>query len=316
MSQKAPYPSKFWALGGKPEKSIDIPVTAICLFLYVCCAATHMTIFQLNRRRGHKFLFNGVLFGTFTMHPTFKPSYLTRPGFCMSRIVTCSLRISSIVYPHNVRLAIATQIFTVAGVLIVFVVNILWTQRLVRSLHPHLGWHRIPSLVLKLLWPTIVLTLIALITCTVQSFYTLRPRTHFIDRAVQLYGTTFLAVISFLPLPILALAFAVPRKQRHDKFGAGRLRVKVAVLVTGAVLVCFGASYRAGTTWRTPVPLTEPMPAYFHKAAFYIVDFGVEILTVGMYALMRVDLRFHVPDGARGPGSHSNSEALEEKMGA
>jgi hypothetical protein len=234
----------------------------------------------------------------------------------MSRIVTCSLRISSVVYPHNIRLAIATQIFTVAGVLIVFVVNLLWTQRIVRSLHPHIGWHRIPSLVLKLLWPTIALTLIALITVTVQSFYTLRPRTHFIDRAIQLYGVTFLAVISFLPLPILALAFAVPRTQRHDKFGAGRLRVKVAVLVTGAMLVCFGASYRAGTTWRAPVPLTEPMPGYFHKAAFYIVDFGVEILTVGLYALMRVDLRFHVPDGARGPGAYSSSEALEEKTGA
>jgi hypothetical protein len=234
----------------------------------------------------------------------------------MSRIVTCSLRLSSIVCPHNIRLAIATQIFTVAGVLIVFVVNLLWTKRLVRSLHPHFGWHRIPSTLLKLLWPIIGLTLIALITVTVQSFYTLRPRTHFIDRAVQLYGTTFLAIISFLPLPILALAFAVPRKQRHDKFGAGRLRVKVAVLVTGTMLVCFGASYRAGTSWKAPVPMTEPLPGYFHKAAFYVVDFGVEILTVGLYALMRVDLRFHVPDGARGPGAYSRREGLEEKLGA
>lgn len=233
----------------------------------------------------------------------------------MSRIVTCCLRISSIVYPHNIRLAIAAQIFTVAGVLLVFVINLLWTQRLVRSLHPHFGWHRIPSLLLKLLWPTIALTLIALITVTVQSFYTLRPRTHFIDRAVQLYGVTFLAVISFLPLPILALAFAVPRPQRHDKFGAGRLRVKVAVLMTGAVLVCFGASYRAGTTWRAPVPLTQPMPGYFHKGAFYVADFGVEILTVFLYAVMRVDLRFHVPDGARGPGAYSRDEG-REKIGA
>lgn len=231
----------------------------------------------------------------------------------MSRIVTCSLRISSVIYTHNIRLAIAAQIFTVAGVLIVFVVNILWTQRIIRSLHPHFGWHRVPSILLKILWPIIALTLAALITVTVQSFYTLRPRTHFIDRAVQLYGSTFLAVISFLPLPALALAFAIPRTQRHDKFGAGRLRIKVAVLVTGTVLVCFGASYRAGTSWMPPVPMTEPLPGYFHKAAFYIADFGVEILTVALYALMRVDLRFHVPDGARGPGAYSGSEGLEEK---
>lgn len=234
----------------------------------------------------------------------------------MSRITTCCLRISSVVYSHNIRLAIAAQIFTAAGVLIVFVVNLLWTQRLVRSLHPRFGWHGIPSKALKVLWPIIGLTLAALITATVQSFYTLRPRTHFIDRAVQLYGATFLAVISFLPLPILAVAFAVPRTQSHDKFGAGRLRIKVAVLVTGTILVCFGASYRAGTSWLTPVPRTEPLPAYFHKAAFYLADFGVEIITVFLYAIMRVDLRFHVPNGVKGPGSYSNSETLEEKMEA
>ncbi|KAF1932536.1 uncharacterized protein M421DRAFT_53085 [Didymella exigua CBS 183.55] len=299
MSQKAPYPPKVWALGGKSDKSIDIPVTAICLALYICGAAMHMTILQLNQRRDHKFLFNGVLF-----------------GFCMSRIVTCSLRISSIVYSHNIRLAIAAQIFTAAGVLLIFIVNLLWTQRLVRSLHPHFGWHAIPSTILKMLWPIIALTLAALITATVQSFYTLRPRTHFIDRAVQLYGVTFLAVISFLPLPILAIAFAVPRKRSHDKFGAGRLRIKVAVLVAGTILVCFGASYRAGTSWLTPVPMTQPLPAYYHKAAFYFVDFGVEIATVFLYAIMRVDLRFHVPDGASGPGSYSSSERLGGKAEA
>ena len=230
----------------------------------------------------------------------------------MSRIVTCSLKISSAVYSQNIRLAIATQIFTAAGVLIVFIINLVWTQRLVRSLHPNFGWHHIPSIALKILWPIIGLTLAALITAVVQSFYTLRPRTHFIDRAVQLYGTTFLAIISFLPLPILAISFAIPRKQSHDAFGRGRLRTKVAILITGTVLVCFGASYRAGTLWLTPVPMTSPLPRYFHKAAFYIVNFGVEIMTVYLYALARVDRRFHIPDGAKGPGSYSSSQSLKE----
>lgn len=64
MTQSPPYLPKNWALGGAPDKAVDIPVTAVCLFLYVCGAATHMTILQLNQRRGHKFLFNGALFGT------------------------------------------------------------------------------------------------------------------------------------------------------------------------------------------------------------------------------------------------------------
>ena len=234
----------------------------------------------------------------------------------MSRIVTCSLKLASTIHTYNIRLAIAAQIFTAAGVLLIYVINLLWTQRLVRSLHPRFGWSTPASTALKLLWPLIVLTLAALITATVQSFYTQRPRTHFIDRAIQLYGVTFLAIVSFLPLPILAIAFAVPRRQSPDGFGAGRLRTKVAVLVVGTVLVCFGASYRAGTAWLAPVPMARPLPSYFHKAAFYVANFGVEIVTVGLYAVMRVDRRFHVPDGARGAGSYSSSEALREKVEA
>jgi hypothetical protein len=64
--------------------------------------------------------------------------------------------------------------------------------------------------------------------------------------------------------------------------------------------------------WLTPVSRHEALPAYFAKAACYVVDFGVEILTVSLYALARVDLRFHVPDGAKGPGSYEKREMIEE----
>lgn len=47
-----------------------------------------------------------------------------------------------------------------------------------------------------------------------------------------------------------------------------------------------------------PVPRTEPLPAYFHRAAFYVANFTVEIVVVYLYALVRVDLRFWVPNGA------------------
>jgi hypothetical protein len=59
-----PYRPQTWALGGVADKHIDIPVTAVFLFLFICGAATHMTIFQINRKRGHKFVFNALLFGT------------------------------------------------------------------------------------------------------------------------------------------------------------------------------------------------------------------------------------------------------------
>ncbi|KAF2853095.1 hypothetical protein T440DRAFT_505975 [Plenodomus tracheiphilus IPT5] len=283
-----PWAPTTWALGGAPKKSIDLPVTAVFLALFMIGAATHMTIFQLNRRRGHKFLFNGALF-----------------GFCMSRIVTCILRIASVSLPHDIPLSIAATIFVAAGVLIIFVINLLWSQRILRSLHPHIGWHPSVSIAFKALYVLIFLTLAINITAVVQSFYTLRPRTRKIDRSLQLYGTTFFACISSLPIFVVLFSVLFPRKGTHDRFGAGRLRTKIFVLLTGAFLATLGAWYRCGTLWVHPVPKSEPLPAYFHKALFYIMDFTLEITIVYFYAIMRVDLRFHIPNGAKGPGSYA-----------
>lgn len=59
------------------------------------------------------------------------------------------------------------------------------------------------------------------------------------------------------------------------------------------------------------------MPGYFNKAAFYIANFGVEVLTVYLYALVRVDMRFHVPNGSSKrksymPSPNSDEEKAEE----
>jgi hypothetical protein len=149
------------------------------------------------------------------------------------------------------------------------------------------------------------LTLVITITSVVQNFYTLRPRTKFIDRALLLYGQTFLAIISSLPILIVGLVLALPRRTPLEKFGAGKHSIKIAILLTGATLITLGAWYRCGTSWQTPVPKSQPLPAYFAKPCFYIFNFVVEIMTLYLYAITRMDLRFHVPNGAKGPGSYA-----------
>lgn len=238
----------------------------------------------------------------------------------MSRIVTCILRIASTCLPTNLRLSIAASIFVGAGILLVFVVNLLWAQRIVRSLHPHIGWHSNLSITFKILYVLIVLTLACNITALVQSLYTLRPDIRAIDRALQLYGLTFLAVISSLPIFIVLGALAIPRSVPLDRFGSGRLRTKIIVLLIGSALATLGAWYRCGTSWATPVPRSQPLPGYFHKACFYIFNFALEIVIVYFYAIMRVDLRFHVPNGAKGPGSYgqqadAKADVTDEEKG-
>jgi hypothetical protein len=222
----------------------------------------------------------------------------------MSRIITCTLRIASILTPANIRLGIAAAIFVAVGVLILFVVNLIWAQRILRAYHPTVGWHRGTKITYITLYTLVGISLLVVIVAVVQNFYTLSKRTRWIDRALQLYGQTFLAIVSSLPLLVVGLALLLPNR-KLEKFGAGKMSIKVGVLVAGTLLIASGAWYRCGTSWATPVQHDRPLPTYFAKPLFYIFNFGVDILTLYMYALMRVDLRFHVPNGAKGPGDYT-----------
>jgi hypothetical protein len=73
--QGPPYAPRIASLGGRPTIGVDVPITAVFLFLFAIGAAGHMTVFQINRRRGHKFIMSVLTF-----------------GFCMARIVTMIMR--------------------------------------------------------------------------------------------------------------------------------------------------------------------------------------------------------------------------------
>lgn len=255
-----------------------------------------MTIFQLNKKRGHKFIMSGLMF-----------------GFCMARITTCILRIVWATRPTNIRIAIAAQVFVAAGTVLLFIINLIFAQRIVRSAHPHVGWHRAFSAAFKAVYAIIVISLIMLITCTVQSFFTLNANTRRIDRDVQLYGQVFYAFVAFLPILLVLGGLVIPRRTRLDKFGSGRFRTKIAVLLLAAVLLCLGASFRAGTNIKTLRP--RESPAWYHsKACFYIFNFTLELIVIVMYAALRVDRRFHVPNGSHAPGDYSSGARKQGEM--
>ncbi|KAJ8116942.1 hypothetical protein OPT61_g1740 [Boeremia exigua] len=267
-NMKPPYPPTVWTLGGAPVKRVDIPAQAIFMFLFMIGAAVHMKIFQMNKARGHKFLFNLFIF-----------------IFCMSRVFTSILRIASTAQSRNIKLAIAASIFVAAGVLILFIINLIFATRIVRSLHPKLGWHPAFGIAFKLLCVLTGATIIMVIAGTVQSFYTLDPHTRMIDRSLQLYGSTYLAIFATLPLPIVALSLLIPYSPL-DRFGVGRLRTKVIVLLVSTTLLSVGAWYRCGSTWAPPVPQSQPLPGYLGKGPFYIFNFFVEIQTVLMIRVL------------------------------
>lgn len=224
----------------------------------------------------------------------------------MIRVISTILRISWIYRPKNIELAIAAQIFVAAGTVILFIINLFFTQRLMRARHPHIGWNTVFKVFIPPL--TVIFTIINLlmvVTTVVQQFFTLSPRTHRIDRDVQLAVLCWFTFVAFLPIPLVVIVLAIPRRTYIDKFGAGRFRTKVGVLLGSSSLLTLGAAFRCGTLFKPQVPLGAPTPWYLHKACFYVFDFSVEVIVVMMYVLVRVDRRFFVPNGAHGPGEYS-----------
>lgn len=282
LPQGPPYAPAAALVGGQPTPSVDVPICAVFIALYAIGAAGHMALFQLNMRKGHKFIPSAATF-----------------GFCMSRIVTNALRIALAYHPHNLRLGMAAQIFVAAGVLLLFILNLLYAQRLLRAFHPRVGWSRAFSYFFKALYVIIFLSLAMLITVVVQSFYTLNPNTHRIDRDIQLYGQSYFLMFSFLPFAILAYTLLAPRRNGEpiDHFGKGSWTAKFLVVGVTSFLLCLGATFRAATNYKSPRPLNDPA-WYDSKACFYVFNFTLEILVVYIYLLGRVDQRFYVPDGS------------------
>ncbi|KAK1834311.1 hypothetical protein QBC39DRAFT_398082 [Podospora conica] len=280
-------------LGGVPTIDLDAPICAVFLALFLGGAILNMAIYQINRRHGYKFFFSGLLF-----------------GFCMARILALTMRIVWAAYPTNISVAIASQIFTAAGVLLLFVTNLIFTQRILRAYHPFFGWHPLVTRLFHILVALVVAVLLLVISATVQSFFTLDPSARDADRTIQLVAAVFLATVAGLPLPAAAAALVVPRRTRVDRFGEGTFRAKFRLLVTTTALLFAGAAFRAGAAFH-PAPLRAPETWYHSKPAYYLANFGVELAVVYLYALARFDKRFYVPDGSSAPGHYSCAAAAE-----
>lgn len=196
------------------------------------------------------------------------------------------------------------------GVLVLFVVNLIFTQRIIRATHPNLGWAKTFSWAFKIYYGCIVALLVAIITVTVQSFYTLDKSIRKADRDVQLFVGTFFAVSAFLPIPLVLGSIIIPKKVRVEKFGSGRFRTKIYLILFTSVILTLGAAFRVGTNF---VPRPRNNPAWYNsKACFYLFNFTIEIIVVALYIGIRVDKRFHVPDNSHKYGDYSRKPGTSE----
>lgn len=285
-----PYPPDAAGPGGLPATLPDIPVCAAFIFLYLCFAVVNMTIFRLNSRRHHKFILSALLF-----------------AFCIARTVTLVLRIAWATRLHNVRLAIAAQILVNAGILIIYILNLILAQRILRAKQPRLGWHPAVRIGCKILYLLIGAALVMVITAMVVSLYTLNTHTRSICRHIALAALTYLLVFTCLPFLHLAVAYLLPRSDDEETFGQGSPTSQALIVTLSTGISVYIAGFRAGVAWSPPRPAMHP-PWYDSKACFYVFNFGFEILILILLTFSRIDKRFFVPNGSTRPGDYSRNQ--------
>ncbi|KAL4783315.1 hypothetical protein BJX76DRAFT_358057 [Aspergillus varians] len=290
-----PYASPVAGMGGIPSNIPDTPICAVFIALYIVSAVTNMAILQKNNKRSHKFVLSGMLF-----------------GFSVARATTLVVRIAWANRQHNIRLGIAANILVNAGILLVYVINLILSQRILRAKQPHIGWHPIMRVGSKVFYYLIPGALIMVITGIVVMSYTLNPETRSDCRDVQLAATTYLCVFACLPLLHIGLAVFLPRSKDEETFGQGSMLAKVVMLTVSTCLSIMIAGFKVGVNWSPPRLVSDP--AWYHsKAAFYVFNFVLEIMILFVLVLPRFDKRFHIPNGSTKPGDYSSLETKESQ---
>ncbi|KAF4968695.1 hypothetical protein FSARC_3981 [Fusarium sarcochroum] len=287
IRQGPPYLPHGAVLGLIPSRLPDIPISSVLIVIFVLSATFNMTVLQLNLRRKHKFLLSGLLF-----------------GFSMARMMANVLRIAWAVHNDNARLVIAASIFANAGVLLLFIVNLILLQRIIRAYHPIIGWSKSLGWAFRFLYSCVVACLVMVIISVVYSYYTTEPHIKSQLRTVRLTAAVFLAILSFFPIPAVIITLLLPRSSPVDRFGSGSMHMKIILLIFTAALLSLGASFRAaGAFIQRPVD----NPGWFNsKAVYYCSNYLIELIVVGSYSLSRFDRRFHVPNGSSAPGHYSS----------
>ncbi|KAH8194286.1 hypothetical protein TruAng_011545 [Truncatella angustata] len=291
LNNGAPYLPSTAQLGGVPTPPIDNPISAVLTFLFLVAAAAHMVVFQIFKRRNHLFVFSAMMF-----------------AFSLIRALALVLRMAWASHETNVRLAIAAGILAQAGTILVFIINLFFAQRVLRGYHPNFGWSKPAGILFNFLFASVVISLMMIIVTTVQSFFTLDEATRERDHAVQLFGGTYLAVLAFLPIPIVVVSAIAPRKYVVEKFGTGRWRTKLFLLLFTSAIMSLGAGFRAGANF-APRPIDDP--AWYHgRGPYYAFNYGLDLVTTYLYLGVEFHKRFFVPNGAKGPGSYMSATSL------
>ncbi|KAI9050084.1 hypothetical protein LZ554_006228 [Drepanopeziza brunnea f. sp. 'monogermtubi'] len=287
-----PFKAQGAVLGGIPNATLDVPITVVFLMLFLIGGAFHFYTHEINRKRQHKFHLSALMF-----------------DFCLVRTITCTLRIVWTFKPDNNSLVLTAMIFENAGAVVLFAVNVIFTQRIIRALHPDFGWKPFLNTFFLFIISSVPFIIVHNIIFTVVSSYSQSAVVQNVVHGFLLFGLSYSLILSIIPILFIVPALVMPRSIPIERFAHGRFRSKIVILLVSTVLLFAGAIVRLISAVLKN-PASKP-GAIESKSIFYIIGFTSEIIVVVLYAVLRIDRRFWVPDGATGPGDYSRVQRGE-----
>ncbi|ROV94288.1 hypothetical protein VMCG_08647 [Cytospora schulzeri] len=271
-----PYPLDTAQIGSLPTVSVDVPPLAVFLGIFTTSTTISFLLFEQKRRQRLNHTIPAILF-----------------LFSGERVLTCVLRIAWAIKLVNVRLAVASQIFLQAGVVLLFLSNIILAQRI--------WWDRKPGartllglrIALTTLSTLTVSSLIMVVTSIIVSVYTVDQDTIRICREIQQAGATYFLILAAMPLAMLAMAFSPSASSTNSQGELYHKNHRMAIIAVSSVLCVLNAGFKAGVVWAPPRSLLDP--AWYHsRTCLYIFGFTMEVLVLILLYATRADLKFAV----------------------
>jgi hypothetical protein len=205
-----------------------------------------------------------------------------------------SLRIAVSAHPLNISLAIAADVFLTAGVALPIAINLIFAQRLFRASHPNAGFSAFWCSLFRFCYALIPLMVLFEILSTIMLYETLDSSVLLSFTTLKQFADVVFVIIAFLPLGIMNFSFAIPGSRVIEKFGTGKTRSKVAILALSSTLLFLGVVFKTAVAFNVR---PQDNPDWFNSTTwFYVTNFLIEIFVVYLYAIVRVDQRFFVPN--------------------
>lgn len=197
---------------------------------------------------------------------------------------------------------------------VIFAVNLFFAQRIFRAMHPKIGWHPLFAVfTLSLIWSVPAIIILNIISLSVSWFSVGKEAQLARAEKALMFGAGWNVMLSVMPLFLLLVAGALPMPRKPETFGTGSLVTKTTLVAYASSTLAVGAAVRAAAIINPADPNTGDV--LFGKGLFYTTGFMLEILVVTLYAVARIDLLFHIPDGSSKPGDYSASQKVLVKKG-